>query len=193
MLMPPERIEYYNKSLGQQLQRLVTSMRGYQALKVVKTAELPNQASRLWELNQRYRLVRGHNDTASFALLAACQEVYHGLYDSILNLVEELDEVSNQVVEFENECRQLTKEQESSSTSVCLKELLDFLEESQKSWQNQTKYLELHLRQLHPKLGLGESALEAFQADLQLPEHEEAHMALGLARIERLLKNPLDL
>ncbi|KAH8237609.1 hypothetical protein KR038_002507, partial [Drosophila bunnanda] len=192
MLMPPERIEYYNQSLGQRLQRLVTSIRSYQALKAVKTAELPNQASRLWELNQRYRLLKGKNEAASFALLSACQEAYQGLYDSILKLVEELDEVSIQVVEFENECLLLTKEQEASATPACLKELLDFFKEFQESLQNQTKYLELHLRQLHPKFGLGESALEAFQNDLRLPEHVEAHMALGLAKIERLLKNPLD-
>lgn len=59
MLMPPERLEYYNKSLGQQLQRLVTSIRSYQALKALKTPLLLTQANRLWELNQRYRLVKG--------------------------------------------------------------------------------------------------------------------------------------
>ncbi|KAH8287306.1 hypothetical protein KR054_005547 [Drosophila jambulina] len=186
MIMPPERIEYYNMSIGQQLQGLVTSLKSYQALKAVKTSELPNQANRLWELNQRYRLVKGKHEVASFALLSACQEAHQGLYDIILNLVEELDEVSLQVLGFKRECLKIRIEQEAS------KELLNFLEESLKSLQNQTKYLELHLRQLHPKFALGESALEAFKSDLQLPEHVEANMALGLAKIERLLKNSLD-
>ncbi|KAH8356208.1 hypothetical protein KR200_007118, partial [Drosophila serrata] len=192
MLMPPERIEYYNNSLGQHLRQLLTSLRSYHALKAVKTADLPNQASRLWELNQRYRLVKGKNEAASISLLSACQEVYNALYDSILSLVAELDEIYMQVLEFENECLELRKEQGASSNPVCLRELLDFIEESQTALKNQTKYLELHLRELHPKFGLGESALEAFQVDIQLPEHVEAHIAFGLAKIERLLRYPLD-
>ncbi|XP_017038019.1 uncharacterized protein [Drosophila kikkawai] len=192
MLMPPERIEYYNNSLRQQLQRLVVSVKSYHELRGSKTAELTNKANRLWELNQRYRLVKGKNEAASVYLLSACQEAFQGLYNSILHLDEELFEVFIQVEEFKNECMQLTTEQETSETPGFLKELLDFLEESLKSMQNQTKYLELHLRQLHPKFALGESALEAFKSDLQLPEHIEASMTLGLAKIERLLKKPLD-
>ncbi|KAH8342812.1 hypothetical protein KR059_000031, partial [Drosophila kikkawai] len=180
MLMPPERIEYYNNSLRQQLQRLVVSVKSYHELRGSKTAELTNKANRLWELNQRYRLVKGIH---TYALYCICYS---------LHLDEELFEVFIQVEEFKNECMQLTTEQKTSETPGFLKELLDFLEESLKSMQNQTKYLELHLRQLHPKFALGESALEAFKSDLQLPEHIEASMTLGLAKIERLLKKPLD-
>lgn len=107
--------------------------------------------------------------------------------------MEELAEISVQVLEFDKECVQLAQEQQvPTGVPDSLKEFLNFLEESLNTLQNQTKYIELHLRQLHPKFALGESTLEAFKSDLQLPEHVEARLALGLARIERLLKYPLD-
>jgi len=59
MLLPPDRLEHYKTSLEQQLKRLASSIRSYLVLKAADTSELSNRANRLWELSQRYRLVKG--------------------------------------------------------------------------------------------------------------------------------------
>ncbi|KAH8409290.1 hypothetical protein KR009_012284, partial [Drosophila setifemur] len=193
MLLPPERLEHYTTNLGQHLQRLATSIRDYQANKALKTPQIVERANRLWELSQRYRLVKGTNEAAANALLAACQEVYEHIYRSILELVDQLANVSNQVTDFEREFQTFIEEQKDGRIPFSLNEFVEWLEDSLSSLQNQAKYLELHLRQLHPKLLVGDSTLEAFKADLQLPEHLEANISLGLAKIDRLSKHPLDL
>nr|XP_016936725.1 uncharacterized protein LOC108015008 [Drosophila suzukii] len=191
MLLPPDRLEHYKTSLEQQLKRLASSIRSYLVLKAADTSELSNRANRLWELSQRYRLVKGTNEAATFALLAVCQNVYQNLQDSILKLDLELVQISAQVADFEIECLQLGQEQSQSKTPTSLTEFRNFLEESLKLLQNQVKYLELHLRQLQPKILAPESSLEAFRSDLQLPEHAEARIFLGLAKIEKLASFPL--
>jgi len=108
-----------------------------------------------------------------------------------LKLDLELVQISAQVADFEIECLQLGQEQSQSKTPTSLTEFRNFLEESLKLLQNQVKYLELHLRQLQPKILAPESSLEAFRSDLQLPEHAEARIFLGLAKIEKLASFPL--
>ncbi|XP_016948862.1 uncharacterized protein LOC108023735 [Drosophila biarmipes] len=193
MLLPPDRLEHYKSSLEQMLKRLAISIRSYLVLKTTETSELSNQASRLWELSQRYRLVKGTNQAATFALLAVCHDVYQKLQDSILKLACELDQISAQVADFEIECLQFGQEHRQGKAPPSLTEFRVFLEESLKLLQNQVKYLELHLRQLQPKFSAPESALEAFRSDLQLPEHAEARLLLGLARADKLPSFPLAL
>ncbi|KAI8034243.1 hypothetical protein M5D96_013002 [Drosophila gunungcola] len=52
--------------------------------------------------------------------------------------------------------------------------------------------MELNLCQLQPKFMASESSLEAFKSDLIMPEHAEARISLGLAKIERLNNIPLE-
>ncbi|KAH8346043.1 hypothetical protein KR084_007823 [Drosophila pseudotakahashii] len=192
MLLVPDRLEHHKTSLEQQLKLLATSIRSYLALKAAEAPELANRANRLWELSQRYRLVKGTNQAATFALLSVCQEIYQNLQDSILKLADELAQISAQVADFEIACLQLSQEHsQNQKTPTNLIEFRNFLEESLKLLQNQVKYLELHLRQLQPKFAAPESSLDTFRSDLQLPEHAAARISLGLAKIERLASFPL--
>ncbi|XP_017055800.1 uncharacterized protein LOC108097781 [Drosophila ficusphila] len=193
MVLPQDRLDYYKKNFEQQLKLLVISIKGYKALKAAKTPELSKQANRLWELSQRYRLVKGANQSATFALLSVCREVYQSLQDNILTLDYELVQISAQVTDFENKCLELQKEQNQTRTSAALTEIRNFLEELLKLLQNQVKYLELHLRQLQPKFMAPESSLESFKSDLELSEYAEAKISLGLAKLERFSSLPLNL
>ncbi|XP_039499538.1 uncharacterized protein LOC120456664 [Drosophila santomea] len=193
MILPADRLEQYNTSLEQQLKHLATTIRSYLSLKSATTPELSNEANRLWELGQRYRLVKGSNQAATVALLSVCQDVYRILQDSISKLVYELVQISAQVTDFEIECLHLNHEQNQTKTPATLTEFRNFLEESLKLLQNQVKYLQLHLSQLQPKFSAPESSLEAFKSDLHLPEPAEARITLGLAKIERLSSFPLTL
>ncbi|EDV46243.1 uncharacterized protein LOC6549793 [Drosophila erecta] len=194
MLSPADRLEHYKTSLEQQLKDLATTIRSYLCLKSATTPELSNQANRLWELGQRYRLVvKGSNQAATVALLSVCHDVYRSLQNSISKLVHELVQISAQVTDFETECLHLNHEQNQTKTPAALTEFRNFLEESLKLLQNQVKYLELHLSQLQPKFAAPESSLEAFKSDLHLPEPAEARITLGLAKIERLSSFPLTL
>ncbi|XP_017064057.1 uncharacterized protein LOC108103182 [Drosophila eugracilis] len=192
MLLPPDRVEHYKTTLEPELKRLATSIRNYLALRAAKTPELSNQANRLWELCQRYRLVKGsNNQAATFALLSVCHDVYQTLRDSISKLVDELVQISTQVNDFEMECLHLNQELNENKIPDSLTQSRNFIEESLKLLQNQVKHLELHLRQLQPKFTPPESSLDAFKSDLQLPEHAEARIYLGLAKVERLTSFPL--
>ncbi|XP_016988533.1 uncharacterized protein LOC108051092 [Drosophila rhopaloa] len=193
MLLAPDRLEHYKTNLEQQLKRLATSIRIYQAFKSSKTTELSNQANRLWELSQRYRLVKGTNQAATFALLSVCQDAYQNLQDSILTLDYKLVQISAQLSDFEIECLNLSQEQNETKTPAVLTEFRNFLKESLKLMQNHVKYLELNLRQLQPQFMAPESYLEAFKSDLIMPEHTEARISLGLAKIERPANFPLNL
>ncbi|EDW45630.1 uncharacterized protein LOC6617465 [Drosophila sechellia] len=193
MLLPADRLEQYKTSLEQQLKHLATSIRSYLCLKSATTPELSNKANRLWELGQRYQLVKGSNQAATVALLSVCQDVYRSLQDSISKLVSELGQISAQVIDFEIECLHLNNEQQQTKIPAALMEFRNFLEESLKLLQNQVKYLELRLSQLQPKFPAPESSLEAFKSDLHLSEPAEARITLGLAKIERLAIFPLTL
>ncbi|EDX17525.1 uncharacterized protein LOC6725558 [Drosophila simulans] len=193
MLLPADRLEQYKASLEQQLKHLATSIRSYLCLKSATTPELSNKANRLWELGQRYQLVKGSNQAATVALLSVCQDVYRSLQDSISKLVSELGQISAHVIDFEIECLHLNNEQQQTKIPAALMEFRNFLEESLKLLQNQVKYLELHLSQLQPKFSAPESSLEAFKSDLHLSEPAEARITLGLAKIERLAIFPLTL
>lgn len=193
MLLSEDRLEHYKTSLEQQLKHLATTIRSYLCLKSATTPQLSSQANRLWELGQRYRLVKGSNQVATFALLSVCHDVYRSLQDSISKLVSELGQISAQVTDFEIQCLHLCNEQQQTKTPAALTEFRNFLEESLKLLQNQVKYLELHLSQLQPKFSAPESSLESFKSDLQLPEPAEARITLGLAKIERPSSFPLTL
>ncbi|XP_017114449.1 uncharacterized protein LOC108137330 [Drosophila elegans] len=191
MVLPPDRLEHYKTSLEQQLKRLASSFRSYQAAKSANIPELLNQANRLWELSQRYRLVKGTNQAAAFGLLSVCQDVYQSLRDGILTFDFELVQISVQVNQLETECLTLNQEQNQTKTPAVLTEVRNFLGASLELLRNHVKYMELNLCQLQPKFMACETSLEAFKSALIMPEYAEARISLGLAKIERLNNIPL--
>ncbi|XP_030382575.1 uncharacterized protein LOC115630088 [Scaptodrosophila lebanonensis] len=183
MALAAERYEHHRKQLGELLQAAALLIKAHETGLYDEAGELGTQASHLWELSQRHRLVVGSNNAAAATLFSACNDVFQPLYERILKLDETLAEIRNAVSDFEVQCRELQAEQ-NAPINEALAKCLAWLLQTQSVLQSQAKYLELYARGLTPTL-VQQATVDQFKRELQLSEQQRDRILLGLALAEQ--------
>ncbi|KAH8386953.1 hypothetical protein KR093_003728 [Drosophila rubida] len=173
MQLKPHRYEHYNTTLRDLLQTITTLIRNYVSTLKSHTPNLITQANRLWELRQRHRLVIGYQ----IHTVLCCRQ----------SQLEALDEIANNIADFErtsNELREEAQEETQSSELTTLSSWTAWLLETLNVLQTQAKYLELHTRSMQP-MAMESTTVKRFRKDLQLVKEYELNICMGIAKAER--------
>ncbi|XP_017147981.1 uncharacterized protein LOC108159314 [Drosophila miranda] len=192
MPLANERHIYYNSRLGHLLQKTASNLRSYQEFLSSQAQHLLAPVNCLWDRSQRYRLVAGHSsdERCATALLSECQDAYQSICHSIMQMNEMLDEMANDVADFDTECIYLSGELQPEPCPTSVAEWREWLNESLHSLQTQVKCLEIVSRLFLPLI-LEQRTVDEFKTYLQLDEHQEAVLCMGLAKAERQATLPL--
>ncbi|BFG00672.1 uncharacterized protein DMAD_00605 [Drosophila madeirensis] len=181
----------YNARLGDLLQKTASSIRSYRGFMSSQAQHLLGPVNHLWDRSQRYRLVAGSTDErCTTALLSECQDAHQSIWHSIMQMKEMLNEIASDAAKFDMECICLCRELEPEPCPASVDEWREWLYYSLHSLQAQLKRLEYGSRRFVPTI-LQEQTVEEFKANLQLGEHPEAMICMGLARAELLATCPL--
>ncbi|XP_034135479.1 uncharacterized protein LOC117588371 isoform X2 [Drosophila guanche] len=184
------KASHYNARLGDLLQKTACSIRSYHGFMSSQAQHLLGPVNHLWDRSQRYRLMAGTDERCTTALLSECQDAHQSIWHSIMQMKEMLDEIASDVAKFDLECICLCSELEPEPCPASVAEWREWLNDSLHSLQAQLKRLEIAARLFVPTI-LQEQTVEDFKTNLQLGEHPEAVLCMGLARAERQATCPL--
>ncbi|XP_017852994.2 uncharacterized protein LOC108606948 [Drosophila busckii] len=161
----------HNARLRELRQCATEHIRNYLATLNQHAPKLNAQATKLWDLCRRQRLVAGVNDGAAAALLVACQDAYSPICETIEQLKDIVKELVSVVAEYEQK------------QPTCMEENL-WLADTLSVLHTHLKYLELQSDKLQPLLA-DDTSVHQFKQELQLVE---ASISMGLAQAERQFK-----
>ncbi|KAH8272745.1 hypothetical protein KR026_009336 [Drosophila bipectinata] len=194
-MLPQERVEQYQNLFKETLDRMGNELRLYQANRSFEKGDIFRHAEVLADLSLRVQAVRCKNPAACYALLTACHDVFTKLYRAIMELLKQLAVLETHKAIFEEQYHGFLAElgEEDPKVPMSLKYFYDWVNDILGSLNNHAKYLELNLNGVRSKFMKGLPFLDDFKEDYKFSETIEMKICLGLIKMDRLSKNPMNL